>query len=104
MDLIFQMPSWYVEIEDTAKLHVAALLDESVNHQRIWAAAGPLSAFDVQEALKEVKTDYKEKDLSKFPGRGDVVIDNKASVDLLEKHYGSGFKGLKTAIRDTVCV
>jgi len=104
MDLVFSSPCWYVDVEDTAKLHVAALLDESVNHQRLWAASGPLCAFDVQEVLKEVKPDYKEKDLSSLPGKPDIIIDIKESVELLKKHYGSGFKDLKAAVRASVCV
>lgn len=58
--------SWFVNVDDTAKLHIAALLDESVNGQRLWAATGPFSAIDIQEALKEVKPDYTEKDISSF--------------------------------------
>lgn len=87
----------------TAKLHVAALLDEEVDGQRLWAAAGPFCAEDVQNVLKEVKPDYNQKDLSSFPKKPDVKIDNKASVDLLQKHYSCGFTGLKETVRANVC-
>jgi len=90
--------SWFVNVDDTAKLHIAALLDESVNGQRLWAATGPFSAIDIQEALKEVKPDYTEKDISSFPPRADVTIDNSKSIKLLEKHYGHGFTDFKTTV------
>lgn len=91
-----------MDVEDVAKLHVAALLDESVNGQRIWAAAAPYSASDIQGVLKEIKPDYKERDVSAFPSHVDVVIDNQASIELLKKHYGSGFNDLKSTLRANI--
>lgn len=101
-DSFFHSPCWFVDVEDVAKLHVSALLDDSVNGQRIWAATGPLSAFDVQEGLQKVKPDYKARDISAHPSYADVVIDNQASSELLKKHYGSGFNDLKSTLRANV--
>ena len=99
LEMLLRSPVWFVDVEDVAKLHVAALIDETVDRQRIWAASAPFCASEVQGALKEVKPDYKERDVSAYPPRPDIVIDNSKSIALLEKHYGSGFNALKTAVK-----
>lgn len=86
----------------TAKLHVAALLDPSVDKKRLWAASGPFSAVTIQEAVKAAKPSYTERDLSQFPGVQDIVIDNKSSIDLLQKHYQHGFKDLKQTVKENI--
>ncbi|OBT66996.1 hypothetical protein VE03_04241 [Pseudogymnoascus sp. 23342-1-I1] len=35
-------PGWYVNVVDTAHIHVAALLSKSIRNERIYAAAAPL--------------------------------------------------------------
>jgi len=102
LDLFLQNPSYFVDVDDVAKLHVAALLDETVDQQRIWAATSLYSAADIQEILKEVKPDYKEKDVSAFPPRAGITIVNDASIELLKKHYGTGFNDLKATIKANI--
>lgn len=36
-------PQWFVDVQDTARLHVAALVDPSANGKRIYAFAAPVS-------------------------------------------------------------
>jgi len=102
LDFFFAYPCWFVDVDDVAKLHVAALLDETVDQQRIWGATSPFSAADFQEILKEVKPDYEERDVSAFAPRVDITIVNDASIKLLKKHYGSGFTDLKTSIKANI--
>lgn len=88
----------------TAKLHVAALLDESTDKQRLWAASGPYSAESFQEAVRKVKPDFKAPgDISQFPGLPHhITIDNTASNALLQKHYQRGFKTLEETVKSAL--
>lgn len=92
-----------VDVEDVAKIHIAALLDPEVNGKRIMAASEPFTALKVQEALKAIKEDYVEQDLEKFPKENNVVIDNGFGRMLLKKHYNQDdYKDLNSAVRACV--
>lgn len=86
----------------TAKLHVAALLDDSVDKQRLYASSGPYAAVVLQQAVKAAKPDFKEKDYSKFPTPSTIPLDNKASEALLRKHYGHGYKNLRDSVKEAL--
>ncbi|KAJ5605387.1 cinnamoyl-CoA reductase [Penicillium lagena] len=50
-------PVWYVDVEDTARLHVAALLDTSLASERIFATAEPFTWHQVVEILRDLCPD-----------------------------------------------
>uniref|UniRef100_A0A1Y1MV40 Uncharacterized protein n=1 Tax=Photinus pyralis TaxID=7054 RepID=A0A1Y1MV40_PHOPY len=43
---------WFVDVQDTARLHVIALLDPEVRDERLFAFAGPHNWTDVIEVLR----------------------------------------------------
>lgn len=45
---------WFVDVEDTARLHVAALLDGRVKSERLFAFATPYNWTDVVDILRKV--------------------------------------------------
>ncbi|KAE8159631.1 hypothetical protein BDV40DRAFT_233811 [Aspergillus tamarii] len=47
-------PQWFVDVEDTARLHVAALLDGRVKSERLFAFATPYNWTDVVDILRKV--------------------------------------------------
>lgn len=91
-----------LQITSTAKLHVAALLDDSVDKQRFYGASGSFGAVVFQQAVKAAKPNFKEKDYSAFPAALTIPLDNKASEALLRKHYGHGFKNLTDSVREAL--
>src|SRR5437763_255698 len=52
--LIF-VSEWCVDVEDTARLHVIALLDPDVQSERIFAAARPFTWTEVLHILRTLR-------------------------------------------------
>ncbi|KAL1846458.1 hypothetical protein Plec18170_009184 [Paecilomyces lecythidis] len=48
-------PQWFVDVEDTARLHVIALLDPAVKSERLFAFAAPLNWTDVIGILRKLR-------------------------------------------------
>ncbi|KNG79871.1 cinnamoyl-CoA reductase, partial [Aspergillus nomiae NRRL 13137] len=46
-------PQWFVDVEDTARLHVAALLDGRVKSERLFAFATPYTWTDIVDILRK---------------------------------------------------
>jgi hypothetical protein len=88
---VFQIsPFWYVNVNDVAELHVPALIDSSVNGQRIFCSAAP---FLWNEALALFRKDNPERQFpedKKGEGCGASHMPNEEAEDLLRRHYGHG--------------
>ncbi|KAL1885951.1 hypothetical protein Plec18167_001452 [Paecilomyces lecythidis] len=48
-------PQWFVDVEDTARLHVIALLDPAVKSERLFAFAAPMNWTDVIGILRKLR-------------------------------------------------
>jgi len=48
-------PQWYVNVRDTARLHVAALLDPQVESERLFGFAAPYNWTDVVDILHKLR-------------------------------------------------
>jgi nucleoside-diphosphate-sugar epimerase len=94
-------PQWFVNVQDTARLHVAALLDPTCNGERIFAFAAPFNANDVLAALRKLFPQHKFPDDSPNQGRDITQIPTEDAEALLTKHYGKGFTGLEESIKET---
>ncbi|KAE8319169.1 hypothetical protein BDV41DRAFT_521331 [Aspergillus transmontanensis] len=46
-------PQWFVDVEDTARLHVAAVLDGRVKSERLFAFATPYNWTDIVDILRK---------------------------------------------------
>lgn len=103
LDVFFLFPTYFVDVDDVAKLHVIALIDESLSSQRIIAAAEPYTASSLQATLQEINPNRKEVDISRFPKQVNLKLDNQPSVELLKKHYGKGYSDLKTTLEANDC-
>jgi nucleoside-diphosphate-sugar epimerase len=95
-------PQWFVDVRDTARLHVVAMIDPECNGQRIFAFAEPMTFNDILAILRKQnpsKTFPKDregfgKDLSQIP--------TEDAVALLKKHYGKGFTSMEDSIEALV--
>lgn len=94
-------PQYFVNVRDTALLHVAALAEEDVKNERVFAFAGPFNwsdtatTFNKLGASKKFTTiDGDAKDLS--------TVDTKRAQELLKRYGQSGFTGLEETLRETI--
>jgi hypothetical protein len=80
-----------VDVRDTARLHIAALLDPTVHSERLFAFAGPYNWNDVIDILKKLRPENKKiptapegegRDLS------DVYKASKRAEQLIRSFFG----------------
>ena len=89
-----------VNVKDTARIHVAALLDPEVANERILAFAYPYNWNDILAVLRKL---YPHK---KFPAdienepRDLSKLDNSRGAALLKAFGRPGFTGLEDSIRE----
>ncbi|KAK9324377.1 hypothetical protein V1517DRAFT_336838 [Lipomyces orientalis] len=98
-------PQWFVNVEDTARLHAIALLDPSVTFERLFAFAAPQNWNDVIEIIRKLRPDNplipdppvnEPRDLSNVPG-------SKRAAQLLSNFFGQPrFIGLEDTIAATI--
>ena len=93
-------PQWMVNVQDTARVHVAALLAPELQNERILAFAQPYNWNDILAALrkgfpgKEFPRDDPEqqRDLSE--------LDNSQGAELLRAFGGDGWTGLEESVKE----
>ncbi|KAH9205319.1 hypothetical protein DL95DRAFT_528881 [Leptodontidium sp. 2 PMI_412] len=69
------LPHWFVDVQDTARLHVAALMYPGVQNERVFAFAGAFGYNDLVRGLRKVLPDKEvpqeladeKRDLTTFP-------------------------------------
>jgi nucleoside-diphosphate-sugar epimerase len=95
---------WFVNVRDTALLHIAALIDADIKHERIFAFAEPYNWNSILAAMRKARPDKKvpedlkdnSKDLSK-------VLPRARAEEILKKNFGqNGFVGLEESVRQNV--
>jgi len=94
---------WYVNVADNARVHVAALLLKSVNHERIYASAAPFTWNQILAKLralypgKKFADDNPEAELSK------ISWPNERGEQLLKDVFGrTGWTGIEDTVVDNV--
>ena len=95
-------PQWMVNVQDTARVHVGALLDPDMRDERIIAFAYPFNWNDVLGLMRKLypgKTfpqdiPNEERDLSE--------LDNSKGAELLKAFGRDGWTGLEESIKENV--
>ncbi|RMX90014.1 hypothetical protein D0869_00441 [Hortaea werneckii] len=95
-------PQYFVDVRDTARLHVAALIDPACNGQRIFAFAEPFNWADVIDVFKKINPEGDFPAPPENEGRDLSKIPNEDAVALLQKHFGQGWVGLEESLRENV--
>lgn len=88
---------------DDARIHIiAAVLDPSIQNERIFAFARPFSFTEMIEILKELRPDHKS--LASPPaneGRDMSEVPNELGKQLLQKWYGQDdYKTMRQSIEE----
>lgn len=95
---------WFVNVQDTARLHVAALIDADIKNERVFAYAEPFNWNDALAAMRKARPDGKipedrkdnSRDLSK-------VLPKARAEEILKKNFGQDkFIGLEESIKANI--
>ena len=93
-------PQWMVNVQDTARLHVLALIDPDVTGERILAFAHPFSWNDVLACLRKLLPDRKFPQDNEREARDMTSLDNSRGAQLLRKSGRPGWTGLEQSLKD----
>ncbi|KAK7727120.1 hypothetical protein SLS57_003154 [Botryosphaeria dothidea] len=96
-------PQYYVNVEDTALIHVAALTRPDIDRQRIYAFAGEFNWNTLLHALRKLypeRTFYEDReglghDLSR-------IVDAGKAEELLKDVSGRGWKSLEESLKENL--
>ncbi|KAF2249997.1 NAD(P)-binding protein [Trematosphaeria pertusa] len=96
-------PQWYVDVEDVALLHVAALSQPDVENERLMAFAGKFTWNEVLGALRKFAPERSWPERIEEPPADQASVDIGSSAELL-KRLGKkdGFASLEEAVRKWV--
>ena len=91
---------WFIDVQDTARLHVAALIDADIVNERIFGFAQAYNWNDILAIIRKLRPDHKvpadlsdsSKDLSK-------PLPRVRAEEILKKHFGKGFTGLEESVK-----
>lgn len=92
---------WFVDVNDCARLHVAALLDKSIDNQRIFAFAESVNWTDIVTILREIRPqNEKIPDPPVHEGRDLSQADVRHKAEnILQSYWGiEGWTGLRESI------
>ena len=98
-------PQWMVDVKDTARLHVAALIDPEVENERILAFAYPFNCNDILACLRRLYPDKVFPDNIKDDSRYSSKLDNSRGEELLKRFGRPGWTSLEESIQEnTACL
>jgi nucleoside-diphosphate-sugar epimerase len=92
---------WFVDVEDTAKLHVIALLDPEVKSERIFAFAETYTWTDILAIIRRILPEGCEQLVSPPENEGrDIsrILPRERAEELLQNFYGKGWTKLEDSI------
>jgi len=100
--MAFVKPGWYIDVIDTARLHIAGLVDPGVTNERLYGFAGDFTWDDILAIFRELEP---EKTFLKAFGmeRDRVDLRPRGRADeVLKECFGQGFKSLKDTVTENV--
>lgn len=93
-------PQYYVNVQDTARLHVIVLVNQSVKNERVFAFTGP---FNFNAILGMLRKQYPGEMWDDMPDQGQdlsKVEPIERAEKLLEDAYGFCFTGLEQSVKE----
>ena len=94
---------WFVDVRDTARLHVAALSDSSIKNERLFAFSEAYNWNSILAALRRVRPDHKFPEDIPDHSRDLMNILPRARADeILRKNFGRPLIGLDESLKANV--
>lgn len=99
-DLKENPPQYFVNVQDTARVHVGALLYPDVNNERLFAWAAPYNWNDILAILRNLYPDRKFIEDIPDLGRDLSKVSNERAEEIVKRFGGPGWTSLEDSIRD----
>ena len=104
---LFLPPQYHIDVIDDARLHlIAAVLDESLVNERVFAFAEPINGNDAVEAVIKIRPDSEKKIghlKESNPDRDLSTVPNELGAELLKKWYGQdGYTTFVESVRQNL--
>jgi hypothetical protein len=93
---------WFVDVEDNALLHVAALTDLSIKNERILAIAEPYNWNTILRILRELRPNHTWPEDLEDDTPALFTVDNSRGAELLQRQAGRKWKSLKQSLEETL--
>lgn len=92
-----------MNVDDTARLHVAALISESVRNERIFAFAQPFTWNDVLGILRKLRPSKSLPDDIQGAEKSNMSVPTQRGAQLLRDVFGrQGWTGLEETVGENV--
>lgn len=98
-DLAKNPPQYYVNVDDNAMVHVAALIFEDVKSERLFTFAYPYSWNDLLAIFRKKYPGKKFIDDIPDLGEDKSNVANKRAEELLERLKGRGWESLEDSVK-----
>ena len=95
-------PQWYVDVADTARLHVAALIRTDTVGERIFAFAEPFNWNDILAKYRQIFPEKKFVDDVEGQGRDLSKIPNQRAEELLKGLGRKGWASMEESLRNNL--
>ena len=100
-------PQYYVNVTDTALLHLAALLEKDVVNERLLAFAAPFNFNDIADLLEKIDRDMYGNGSRHFERVKDAprdlrTVDTERTKELLRRYGRPGFAGLEESLNEAI--
>jgi nucleoside-diphosphate-sugar epimerase len=95
-------PQYFVDVQDDARLHVAALLLPEVKDERVFAFAATFAYNEMLAAFRKAAPGHKFPDNLKQEDKHLATVPNGRAEELLRKVGRKGWTSLEESIKNTV--
>jgi nucleoside-diphosphate-sugar epimerase len=104
LDALMQLfpPQYYVDVQDCARLHVAALLLPDVKEERVFAFAAPFTYPQLLAAFRKAAPEHKFAEDPEQVDQDLATVPNGRAEELLRKMGRPGWTSLEESIKNMV--
>lgn len=101
-DLQKNPPQYYVNVQDNARVHVAALICPDVKNERLFSFAHPYNWNDILAVFRELYPQHKF--INDYPdlGRDLSKVSNERAEELVKRFDRPGWTSLRDSVKDAV--
>ena len=101
-DLKYNPPQYYVNVQDNARVHVAALIYEDVVGERLFTFAYPFNWNDLLVVFRKLYPERKFMDDLPDLGKDFSKVANERAEELLKRMGRPGWASLDTSVQDAL--